>query len=126
MTSKLLIKAALFFGSVACLVILVYSLWNPGKATENSFDIGNNGLWVGHQWLTGYNVKTRLPVSVSELDSFVTLLNVNRIKYVYIHAGPISISGTVPDKGRVFFSTITKNDSRYRLFTMARRINCKT
>jgi len=83
---------------VLCTLVVWYVVWNPGYSRPNTcFDTGQNGLWVGHQWYTGYNVRTGLPVSHSERDSLLTLLNANRIRYVYIHAGPITDSGTIQD-----------------------------
>ena len=94
--------------AAAFLAAVAYVLWDPGPSTALSFDKGTNGIWVGRQWYTGYNVKTGKPVSVYELDELVNMLARYRIRYVFIHAGPVKSDGTVNDMPGLFFDTLRK------------------
>jgi hypothetical protein len=90
------------------LTIAAYVTSDPGPQTSQCFDKGLNGLWIGHQWYTGYNVKTGRPVSVYDRDELVNRLARNRIRYVFIHAGPVKSDGTIDDMPGLFFDTLRK------------------
>jgi hypothetical protein len=108
-------------GIVAALVIAAavlataYILWDPGPSSTLCFDKGTNGLWIGHQWYTGRKVQTGAPVSVYERDELVNKLARYRIRYVFIHAGPVKSDGTIDDMPGLFFDTLRKRtpDVRY-------------
>lgn len=77
--------------------ILAWLLWNPYAATEQRFDRGRNGLWVGHKWYTGREVRSDAPLEESELRRFVELLSHQRIRYAYVHVGPLLADGKTDD-----------------------------
>jgi hypothetical protein len=76
---------------------LAWLLWNPYAATEQSFDRGHNGLWVGHQWYTGRHVRTGEPIGEEERERFAEVLADAGIRYAYVHVGPIRADGTIED-----------------------------
>jgi hypothetical protein len=94
--------------AAAVMVAAAYMAWEPGPSTSFCFDKGTNGIWIGHQWYTGYTVKTGAPVSVYDRDELVSRLQRYRIKYVYIHAGPVQADGTIVDTPGLFFDTLKK------------------
>jgi hypothetical protein len=77
--------------------ILAWLLWNPYAATEQRFDRGRNGLWVGHKWYTGREVRSEAPLDEGELHRFVESLSHQRIRYVFIHVGPLLADGSIED-----------------------------
>jgi hypothetical protein len=86
----------LSFTGVAALG-LSWLLWNPYAATEQRFDRGHNGLWVGHKWYTGRHVRSDEPVGDEELQHFVDLLAHQRIRYAFVHVGPLLPDGSTED-----------------------------
>lgn len=77
--------------------ILAWLLWNPYAATEQRFDRGRNGLWVGHKWYTGVGVRSDVPLEEAELRQFAELLSHQRIRYAYVHVGPLLADGSIED-----------------------------
>jgi hypothetical protein len=100
-TAGCLLAAAIF-------AFVAYLLWDPGPETSLCFDNGSNGLWIGHQWYTGYNVRTGQPVSVYDRDELVNRLARYRINHVFIHAGPVKSNGSIDDMPGLFFDTLRK------------------
>ena len=94
---------------------LGWLLWNPYAATEQRFDRGRNGLWVGHQWYTGQNVRSAEPVSDSERNRLVRRLGDQRVRYVYLHVGPVLPDGTTEDWAAPFFHELRRKtpDTKY-------------
>jgi hypothetical protein len=97
-------------GALMALIFLVvaYSVWDPGPSTSQCFDKGTNGIWIGHQWYSGYNVRTGAPVSIYERDELLSRLRRSRIRYVFIHAGPVKSDGTIDDMPGPFFDTLKR------------------
>ena len=92
-----------------CLLMLtsaVYFVWNPGPKSTTGFDRGTNGMWIGHQWYTGSNVRTGTPVSAGERDELIVKLYRYGIRDVFIHAGPVRSDGTIDDLPGGFFDTL--------------------
>lgn len=106
---KLWVK--LVSGGVLMAVVLLsaaYMLWDPGPSTAQCFDKGTNGMWIGHQWYSGYNVRTGAPVSTYERDELIAKLRQCRVRYVYVHAGPVKSDGTIDDMPGLFFDTLKR------------------
>ncbi len=87
-------------------ICIIYLLLPPKDINDFQGNIGKNGIWVGHKWYTGLNVKDKKPVSKKELAEFISLLTKNEIKYVYIHAGPLNLDGTINDMPGEFFQNL--------------------
>jgi hypothetical protein len=85
-----------------------YMSWNPGPKSTAGYDTGTNGIWIGHQWYTGFNVRTGAPVSVSERDELIKKLYRYGIRDVFIHAGPVNPDGSIDDMPGVFFADLRK------------------
>lgn len=79
---------------------LVFLLTLPGDAPppRRSFDLGRNGVWIGHQWYTGRRVDTGERVPAEERHALLRRLRKHRIRYVYLHAGPFLPDGTIRDR----------------------------
>lgn len=94
------------------LVLLVLPLawlaWSPGPDTDQRFDRGRNGLWIGHQWYTGRHVRTGEPIGDAEVDRLVERVRRGRIRYLYVHAGPIRPDGGVDDRPSSFFRRLER------------------
>jgi hypothetical protein len=89
---------------IAALLVICYALWDPSPSTGACFNRNRNGLWLGHSWYTGFDVKTRKPVTLAECDNLVALMHANGIRYAYIHAGPIKDDGSIADSpGSLFY-----------------------
>jgi hypothetical protein len=87
-------------------VAIAWALWQPEPRTGRRFDRGANGLWVGHQWLTGRHVHGGTPVDDRERAAFLRSLSRHRIRYVFLHAGPLSDDGSVADRAGPFFARL--------------------
>jgi hypothetical protein len=88
--------------------MLLYWFWNPGPSSMIAFDKKTNGIWVGHQWFTGKNVKTGDSVTVAERDRFIDQLRSYGIRTVFVHAGPICNDGSIADRPASFFNELQK------------------
>jgi hypothetical protein len=95
---------ALAFG-VGLLLIL---LWDPLPHTQQSFDRGRNGLWLGHQWYTGRSVRDGSPVSEASLGALVTTLTVRGVRYAYVHVGPVRTDGSIDDVVDPIFASLRR------------------
>ena len=82
------------------LLLLVISLLvlTPTDRAPKSFDKGRNGIWIGHQWYTGLNVRTGTPVPDAERLALVRRLRENGFRHVYLHAGPLLPDGSIRDR----------------------------
>ncbi len=89
----ILAAVGLAFG-VGFLLIL---WWDPLPHTAQSFDVGRNGIWLGHQWYTGRSVRDGSLVTDESLDALVRTLSVRGIRYAYIHVGPVRADGSIDD-----------------------------
>jgi hypothetical protein len=81
---------------VAC---SAWCTWDPGPSTEQRFDLGRNGVWAGHRWWTGREVRSGVIVPAEELESFVRRIYRHGITEIFVHAGPIlpTPDGTIRD-----------------------------
>ena len=48
---------------VVALVVAVL-VWNPYPSGEQRYDRGENGLWLGHKWFSGRDVRSGTPVTL--------------------------------------------------------------
>ena len=92
--------------TVAAAAGLWWLLWSPFAATQQRFDRGRNGLWVGHQWYTGRNVRSGDPVGEEERSRFVTTLRAQRIHYAFVHVGPLLPDGSTADRADPSFAEL--------------------
>jgi len=72
--------------------------------SQHSFDSATNGIWVGHRWYTGREVRSGDRVPESEIEFLVSRLRRSGIRYVYVHAGPLLADGSIADSADPFFS----------------------
>ncbi|MBW2494816.1 MAG: hypothetical protein JRE43_08690 [Deltaproteobacteria bacterium] len=76
--------------------------------SQHSFDSSTNGIWVGHRWYTGREVRSGDPVPSSEIEKLVERLRGAGIRYVYVHAGPLLADGSIEDSADPFFSELRR------------------
>ena len=93
MTTRLL---AALLGLVAA-ALLALALWNPYPRSGPSFDRAANGIWLGHKWYTGREVRSGALVPDSKVDALVESLRERGTRSVFLHAGPIQADGSLPD-----------------------------
>lgn len=77
---------------------VTWALWSPFPRTEARFDRGSNAIWLGHQWVTGLDVRTDAPVPDEEREALLRRLEEAGIRYAFVHAGPILPDGSVADR----------------------------
>ncbi len=74
--------------------------------SQRNFDSSANGIWVGHRWYTGHEVRSGDLVPRSEIEMLVDRLRSAGIRYVYVHAGPLLADGSIADSADPFFSEL--------------------
>jgi hypothetical protein len=74
--------------------------------SQHSFDSASNGIWVGHRWYTGREVRSGDLVPAFEIDVLVRRLRSAGIRYVYVHTGPLLADGSIADSADPFFSEL--------------------
>ncbi len=102
-TRKILILALL-----ATAIALVVAVVHVYPQSQHSFDSATNGIWVGHRWYTGREVRSGDRVPESEIASLVSRLRRSGIRYVYVHAGPLLADGSIADSADPFFSELRR------------------
>jgi len=78
---------------------------DPGS---RGFDTGTNGIWVGHKWYSGREVRSGAPVDPAEIAPLVVRLRAARIRYLYVHVGPARSDGFVEDSAAPLFSELKR------------------
>lgn len=58
--------ALVLSGFLALAAGVAWLAMQPGPRSSRSFDKGRNGIWIGHQWYTGYRVRTGEPLTAPE------------------------------------------------------------
>ena len=76
--------------------------------TQHNFDSASNGIWIGHRWYTGREVRSGDLVPESEIEPLVGRLRHSGIRYVYVHAGPLLADGSTEDTASPFFSELRR------------------
>src|SRR6187401_1341393 len=87
---------------------LAWLLWQPSPRSEQKFDRGLNGVWVGHQWYSGRKVRSGDAIGPGERQRFVNSLQRHHIKWVYVHAGPLNEDGTISDAPTAFSAQLRR------------------
>ena len=97
-TRKILILALL-----AAAIAVVVAAVHVYPQSQHNFDSSTNGIWVGHRWYTGREVRSGDRVPESEIAALVSRLRRSGIRYVYVHAGPLLADGSIADTADPFF-----------------------
>jgi hypothetical protein len=92
--------------ALAAACVGAWLAWSPLPRTEQRFDRGRNGLWVGHQWYTGHHVRGGGAISTDERAALIESLRAHRIHWVFLHAGPLLEDGSISDRPGEFFSQL--------------------
>ena len=92
-------RRALLSAGLLVLLAVGFSLpfWGVHPSSERSHDRGTNGLWIGHRWYSGRDVRTNAPVTDAEIATLAQTLSARRIRYAFAHAGPIRADGSIED-----------------------------
>jgi hypothetical protein len=92
---------------IVAVVISMYAAhFHIQPNTQHSFDSATNGIWIGHRWYTGREVRSGELVPAGEIETLVGRLRGAGIRYVYVHAGPLLADGTIADSADPFFSKL--------------------
>jgi hypothetical protein len=94
------------FAMLATAIALFVAVFHTYPKSQRSFDTAANGIWVGHRWYTGREVRSGDRVPESEIDSLVARLRSAGIRYLYVHAGPLLVDGSIADSADPFFSAL--------------------
>ena len=94
--------------------LVAWLIWDPAAVTDQRFDRGRNGLWVGHQWYTGTKVGSGDPVPEDERQRFIETLRHQRIRYAFVHVGPLLDDGSVEDAAGPFFARLRRQTPEIR------------
>jgi len=94
------------FALLAVAIAYGVAVLHPYPKGHASFDTAANGIWIGHRWYTGRDVRTGEPVDEAEIDALVRRLRGAGIRYVFVHAGPLLADGSIADSAAPFFSTL--------------------
>lgn len=94
--------------ALAALAGLAWLLWNPYAATQQRFDRGRNGLWIGHKWYTGLHVRSGEPVGESEIQALSSRLADARIRFAFVHVGPLLPEGDTEDRAGPLFAELMR------------------
>jgi hypothetical protein len=92
--------------ALALAAALFGAVWHTYPNTERRFDTAHNGIWIGHRWYTGREVRSGERVPESEIDSLVGPLRRAGIRYVYVHAGPLLADGSIEDRADPLFAAL--------------------
>lgn len=74
--------------------IIIFPIWYFAVGLSNNlpgstFNNGENAIWLEHEWVEKSHTQAQISALV---NSFAD----HKIKYVFMHAGPISSDGTIP------------------------------
>ncbi len=94
------------FAMLAAAIALFAANFHTYPNSQQRFDTASNGIWIGHRWYTGREVRTGDRVSEAEIDALVARLRSAGIRYVYVHAGPLLADGSIDDVADPFFSAL--------------------
>jgi hypothetical protein len=94
------------FVALAAAIGLVVAAVHPYPNSRDRFDAATNGIWIGHRWYTGREVRTGDPVPESEIHPLVERLRSTGIRYLYVHAGPLLDDGSIEDSADPLFAAL--------------------
>jgi hypothetical protein len=92
----------------ALLAALAWWMWSPYAATQQRFDRGRNGLWIGHKWYTGLHVRSGDTVDEQEIQALSTTFQEARIRFAFVHVGPILPDGDTEDRAGPLFGELRR------------------
>jgi len=98
----------LAFAMLATAIALFLAVFHAYPKSQRSFDTAANGIWVGHRWYTGREVRSGDRVPESEIDALVTRLRSAGIRHLYVHTGPLLVDGSIADSADPFFSKLRR------------------
>jgi hypothetical protein len=96
----------LAFAVLAAAIGLFAAVVHIYPNSQDRFDTATNGIWVGHRWYTGREVRTGDPVPESEIDALVERLRSKGIRTLYVHAGPLLDDGSIEDSADPLFAAL--------------------
>lgn len=99
-SSAVLLAVAVLLAAAATVATRTY------PRTDRRFDTATNGLWVGHRWYTGREVRTGDRVPAVDVDRLVARLRASGIRFVYVHVGPIRADGSIDDSADALFDAL--------------------
>jgi len=91
---------------LAMAIVLFIAAIHIYPSSQHNFDSSTNGIWVGHRWYTGREVRSGDLVPASEIDTLVNRLRGAGIRFVYVHTGPLLADGSIADSADPFFSEL--------------------
>jgi hypothetical protein len=90
---------------------LAWIAWQPEPSSSRLFDKGRNGIWIGHQWYTGVEVRTGRAVTEAHLQELLGSVRRHRIRYLFVHAGPVRSDASIRDRpGPLFDRLMSSSD----------------
>jgi hypothetical protein len=87
-------------------IVWIAVTWLYQPVGSASFDTGANGLWIGHKWYTGREVRTGDPVPPEEMASLIQRLRAAHVRYVFVHVGPARAGGDTEDSAAPLFEQL--------------------
>ena len=96
------------FATLATAIALFVAVFHTYPKSRRGFDTATNGIWVGHRWYTGREVRSGDRVPEAEIDSLVNRLRRAGIRYLYVHAGPLLADGSIEDSADPLFAALRR------------------
>ncbi len=112
MTNRLLLLSVLILFSAGVLTSLA---WDPYPLTKRGFDRQVNGIWLGHKWYTGKNVRTDQPVQLADLHIMKENLARHGIRDLFVHVGPVLPDGNIRDRPGTILAHLRRSVPNGRL-----------
>ncbi len=91
---------------VAIAAVSIAGWWLRHPVGAVSFDTGENGLWIGHKWYSGRDVRSGEPVPPDEIARLTQRLRASRIRYLFVHVGPARLEGDIEDSASALFAQL--------------------
>ncbi|MFP8878547.1 MAG: hypothetical protein VCE43_03325 [Myxococcota bacterium] len=88
---------------IVAAIVSIAVAWLSDPVGSTSFDTGTNGLWIGHKWYTGREVRTGDSVPPEDIARLVERMRSANIRYVFVHVGPARADGDIEDSAAPLF-----------------------
>lgn len=98
-------KKLLPVGIIVLVTLIYLSIKPQGKGIRSS---GENAIWAGNRWFTGYDRKENRSLTTEERRIFIDSLKKRDISRVYCHVGAVNLDGTLTIPSVHFFSQLQK------------------
>lgn len=78
-----------------CIIfIIIFPIWYFAAGPSNNlsgaaFNNGENAIWLEHEWVEH-------PHTIAQISALISKFGARKIKYVFVHTGPIEPDGTIP------------------------------